>query len=308
MHCRTCGYALWNLSEPRCPECGTAFDLREYRFKPGTVAFGCPFCGALHEGAGEAYLPSQTDVATCQGCGQAMQVAQMRVVLLSDDPEAAAINAVPWQDRRRIGTWRAWWATCRMGMVAPTTLARRIQSDTPWTEAYWFAAITHGVGVLAHAVLGLVIWLIILAMMAIGGANSQNMAIAGWTGAFIVLGLMVMTVMAALLAPLMIAAFSGGAAHLFLRITGPTKAGLNTTLAATLYAQGPMVLQVIPICGFYLSSFWQIWTLVVAILTLKDAQAVSGVRATFAYLWLWILLFIVYVGVIAILAATGVLE
>jgi hypothetical protein len=36
-HCQSCGYDLRNLTEPRCPECGTPFDSKKDAAKePGT--------------------------------------------------------------------------------------------------------------------------------------------------------------------------------------------------------------------------------------------------------------------------------
>lgn len=304
MQCRTCGYALWNLTEPRCPECGSGFDLRHYRFKPGAVAFGCPFCGALHEGSGAAYLPSEQDTAVCQSCQQVMPVASMRVVLLSDDPDAASINLLPWQDRGRIGWFRAWLATCKMAMVAPMDLARRVQAGSSWAEAFWFAGITHAVGVLVHAVLALVIGgVIALVMLAAGDPDDAGMA-AMVTGVFFGV-IAVSGVLSMLLIPLALTGILGGAAHVFLRATGTTRHGFGATALAILYAQGPMVLQAIPICGLYINFAWQIWTLVVSIFTLKEVQQVSGARASFALLWLPILVMVLYVGVLFVLALTG---
>src|SRR5690606_13268834 len=69
MHCRECDYALWNLTEARCPECGSPFDVGDYVFERGTVAFACPLCGHEHDGMGPLYQPWLGRDSTCRGCG-----------------------------------------------------------------------------------------------------------------------------------------------------------------------------------------------------------------------------------------------
>jgi len=54
--CRTCGYDLRGLSEPRCPECGSPF--REER---DAAPWTCPNCGEAHEG----------QFSACWQCGAA---------------------------------------------------------------------------------------------------------------------------------------------------------------------------------------------------------------------------------------------
>jgi len=75
MQCRQCQYPLWNLREPRCPECGTAFDVMSYWFEPGTVVFKCPLCAHPHQGRDMRGMPF--DAGRCEGCGQMIVVEQM---------------------------------------------------------------------------------------------------------------------------------------------------------------------------------------------------------------------------------------
>lgn len=77
MKCRNCGYTLWNLTEPRCPECGHRFDVQSYWFPIGSVVFKCPFCGHRHPGRDARGLPF--DAGRCEGCGQMLVVEQMPV-------------------------------------------------------------------------------------------------------------------------------------------------------------------------------------------------------------------------------------
>jgi Zn ribbon nucleic-acid-binding protein len=75
MKCRKCDYPLWNLTEPRCPECGDRFDVLSYWFEPGSVVFKCPYCGHRHVGRDARGLPF--DAGRCEGCRQMLVVEQM---------------------------------------------------------------------------------------------------------------------------------------------------------------------------------------------------------------------------------------
>jgi len=77
MKCRKCDYPLWNLTEPRCPECGEGFDVMSYWFTPGSVVFKCPFCDHRHVGRDGRGMPF--DAGRCEGCGQMLVVEQMPV-------------------------------------------------------------------------------------------------------------------------------------------------------------------------------------------------------------------------------------
>ncbi|MCX5661498.1 MAG: hypothetical protein NTW19_17605 [Planctomycetota bacterium] len=101
MRCRTCDYCLWNLASARCPECGTDFDWRTYRFRPDTVALACPHCGHRHD-------MTATDPITCESCGKVVPAIHMQVVPLTTDPrQAEALPNLPVPPFKK---WSAaWW-------------------------------------------------------------------------------------------------------------------------------------------------------------------------------------------------------
>ena len=170
MKCTTCGYILLNLTTPRCPECGTPFDVRDYSFEPGTVAFACPHCGVLHVGHGERYIPATTDQATCDGCGQIMRVGDMRVVPVVDDWDpryATSVRNVPWENRGSIGCWQAWWRTLRLSLVKPRQLGRQIDAATSLGQGYVFAI---SCSLLAYIGTGLALGLLLGILLGIGSS------------------------------------------------------------------------------------------------------------------------------------------
>jgi predicted RNA-binding Zn-ribbon protein involved in translation (DUF1610 family) len=305
MHCFTCGYALWNLTEPRCPECGREFDLREYRFVPGTVAFACPLCGGLHQGSGDAYLPGLSDTVRCQACGEMIETRRMMVAPLVDDPQTAIADPLPWVDRKRLGLWRAWWKTAVMGMVSPGKIGQRIGFDGNFSDAYKFALMTFAVTLTVQVVcVGILLSLVIVAFAGVNASsgNPPDMLVLILIMWAIMIG---SAVLGSVLGPLLIAGIQGGCAHLFLRVTGPIKRNFSVTAQAILYAHGPVIWMGIPICGWYLGFAFQIWALVASILVLMRAQAVGGVRATFALLWLPLVFLALYIALIVAMQLSG---
>lgn len=72
-----------------------------------------------------------------------------------------------------------------------------------------------------------------------------------------------------------------GILHLFLMMAGGAKAGFEATFRAAAYSNGPLILNVIPFCGGVIA--W-IWSIVLVIIGLREAQKASTGKAVFAAL------------------------
>jgi len=99
MKCINCGYALWNLRVPRCPECGMVFDVRGWQFEPGSVHFACSSC--------EAVLDEQSiggGWTACQSCGRKLRWSEVRVVPLEENTIARRRDALTLQQVMSAGT------------------------------------------------------------------------------------------------------------------------------------------------------------------------------------------------------------
>ena len=211
MRCLGCGYALWNLTDGNCPE-----------------------CGRHHGGVGKNYLPSDTSLMTCRGCGQVIVTGQMQVVLLADDPqraEAGSAHRVPWeQTGKDARLMRCWWRTFRMSLAHPRELGQRIDSHAsgdPDVSLY-----TLLVFVLAGAHLW--VWLGVDAILAALTGNRRLVQDLAVLGSYFCL-----TALWPLLALWFVLCFFVLPAHLLLRISGQVKRTLKVTAGSILYAQGP---------------------------------------------------------------------
>lgn len=103
MNCIRCQYLLWNLPENRCPECGLRFDVTDYLFEPGAVAFCCRACGHGRTGEGALGLPTRRHYA-CERCGAAVDAAETAVRPLRESAsgEPMRMGSV-WASRGRVG-------------------------------------------------------------------------------------------------------------------------------------------------------------------------------------------------------------
>lgn len=308
MRCRTCDYVLFNLREPVCPECGTAFDIRSYKFRKETVAFACPHCEALHGGEGDRYLPATTDSAQCQACGREMTVAAMRVVPLVplDQVEAILETLVPWEERQRIGRLSAWWKTITMSMFRPGELGRRIDGTTSLRQAYWFATWVITPGVVVHGVLFAAIFAVIAIGLALGGGGSGSSGAMGGTVLLLmIVGFTLLTAAAVILIFPLGVLFYACLGHLTLRLLGKATQPFRATAATYLYATGPGWVLVVPICGYYVHGIFQIWGSVSTAIAIKNLHKTTGWIAFVAVYGFPLLLFAALITLVLVAEANN---
>jgi hypothetical protein len=270
MHCRTCDYPLWNLKTRTCPECGTAFRPGEFEFAPNAVRFCCPQCDTAYYGTtpqGHLHPPQ----FTCVGCQRQVSMDEMVLRPVEGlDEHGATPHRVPWLHRRSLGGLRGWWKTITMAMTSPQSLMRGLPLDSSVGQSWWFAIVTNLI-VIAGTLIPL--WGCIGVMIAAaprsgGGAPSILFAI----------GVQMVIVVLFWIVGL---AIWGGITHAALRLTGDTRHTVGRTYQALCYSSGANIVSAIPCIG---GNIGPIWWIISAILCVKEAQRVSGGRATFAVL------------------------
>ena len=288
MRCKTCGYRLWHLTEPRCPECGTAFVPSEFEFVPGSVEFHCPHCQQRYFGTGPKghLVPVAFE---CVSCHNRVHMDEM-VLLPAEGVEEVEtkIERMPWLERKDRGPVKAWFATIGMALVTPMRLMRALPMASPGGQAWWFALLT--TVVIACVAIVPVVALELIVMAAMGAPVGQ---MAGPFGIFF---------LCAGVFQLGFMALWGLTMHGLLRLTGPTAGTIGRTYQALCYSTGANVVSAVPCLGMYLG--W-VWWIVSAVLMVKEAQRVHGGRATLAVLTLPVLSIMGFVGLIVWLAVAG---
>ena len=270
MHCRFCDYPLWNLTTRTCPECGTPFLPSQVEFAPNAVRYCCPHCDTAYFGTtAQGHLhPSHF---TCITCHRPIAMDEMVLRPVDGlDEHGATPERVPWLHRRTLGGFRAWWRTITMAMTSPQQLMRGLPMDSSVGQAWWFAVLTNLI-VIACTLIPL--WGCIGVMIAVAppgrGGAAPVLTIVGVQMAVIALCWMLALVV------------WGAITHAALRFTGDTRHTIGRTYQALCYSSGANIVSAVPCVG---GNVGPIWWMVSAILCTKEAQRVSGGRATFAVL------------------------
>lgn len=131
MNCAHCGYALWNLSARRCPECGLNFQLSQWHFPPGSVLFGCPHCDYV-------FASLDVQVTTCPLCYGALDSESIRVI-----PTRNSMRIRLQRDKRIALIWRSMvrripWicvVVATVGLISvlgPSVARYQIDRTGPW--------------------------------------------------------------------------------------------------------------------------------------------------------------------------------
>jgi hypothetical protein len=286
MRCQNCHYLLFNLTRTDCPECGRPFAVTDYRFEPGAVEFLCPHCGQAYQGNDERGLPYPRTF-TCVTCDRAVDARQMTVRPVA--PDAQGRVGSPWDDRRHIGLWRAWWATFTRTLVAAPTFFREHVGQSN-AEAYWFAVMSTCIG----AVLSMAMQLVLTTILMVAQSGGP------------VLGVLELALLACmmliwpLIGPPINGIIMGGCAHLVLVLSTPQRRSFGHTYRVILYGMGPHALAAIPLCGSYVAG---IWSIVAIILGIREVHQTSGWLAAVAVLWplalVLLLVFAIFVSALA---------
>lgn len=275
MNCTRCEYALWNLKDRRCPECGQEFRPSHFKFVPRAVRFCCPHCDQQYFGTGvDGHLvPLSFD---CVTCGRHISMDEMVLRPATNvTPEQTQATVNPWLEQRRRTLIGRWLATVGQSMSGPGRLIERTPRGSSASRAALFAVLTLGLGLAMNAV---VLAVFLISMGAFAGAGPGFSGLAG----------------AALTAIVGVALWAVGwlvVTHLILALTGPTEGGFGRTVQCMSYSSAPNVLTAVPCVGVYLLPVSLIWQGASATAMIAIGQKVSGWRAAAAVLTPLVVLF-----------------
>ena len=173
---------------------------------------------------------------------------------------------IPWERRKELGTWKAFWKTVRLASRSPTAFFR-----TPTTHENVFAAMVHGT---VTFTIGLMLSNLVAGVLVMlgGGATAmfvQSQAGETFGGLLAMYGCFLagMSPAALLFGPanaLMGIVTAAAAAHGVLALFKKTRGGFEDTLRAVCYANSPYVWQWVPVLGMF-TWFWTIGLEVVAL-------------------------------------------
>jgi hypothetical protein len=297
MNCTNCGYLLFNLRQPQCPECGQAFEITDYRFPPGEVAFGCPDCGQEYYGNDQQGLPSPR-AFECVSCRRALTLQHLAVIPKSDAVLGSIAGSSPWDRCKELGYWTAWWESWKMIMGSPSRFFRD-HGDQTYTGAWFFSMTSMYIGLIPYMIYQtLILW---------GVSKVATMTPGGPTGAAFPIQMLVITyVVSGVLIPLFAPYLAGAIWAVLIQpalwLLAPNRKSMDHTMRVAMYGMAPYALYLIPICG---GAVGGIWTLVAMIIGVREVHRTSGWRASIAVLWPIVILTGIYLAVIAVFVTTS---
>jgi len=261
MRCKSCGYALLNLPEKRCPECGQAFALTDFWFVREAVHFQCPHCTKRFRGNDEQGLPAVREF-DCPGCGQHVHVNDLHVIPLVDDPDAITTRpGCPWE-RAEPDFFR----TLGRAMVAPGRLFREVRFTGHRARAWSFALLVAWAAALGPFVL----WCVLLAQQRSGWSLMAPMA-----------GRLIFVIVRTPVVATIVLWCFAAAAHGLVMLTG-RRHGYWATVKAVSYGSAPMVLGIIPYAGAAVGAVWSLVAITVGLRYMQERSTGVAVCAALA--------------------------
>lgn len=214
----------------------------------GIIMF-CPNCGSA---VGEHQ-------AFCHACGSKIE---------QYSPAGEPREKTAWELRQEQGFFQGLLATMKESLFSPTAFFRKMPVSGGLTDPTLYAMIAGMSGITMLAV-----WQILY-------QDSMPMSMPGsvkGTGADAAIG--------AILAPFLIIAHLylwAGMLHILLVLVRGGQQGYEATFRVVAHSYGAMIFLAVPFFGWPVAA---VWTMILAIIGLKEAQGVSGGKAAFAVLF-----------------------
>jgi hypothetical protein len=206
----------------------------------------------------------------CQYCGARVE---------EPTPGAGAREKTPWEDRAAQGSFNGLLKTVKGALFGPAEFFRKMAVTGGLMDPILYALIVGMVGVIFSY-----LWQILFQGTIQNYLPVEMKKMPGFN-IFPTLGLAVLAVLMPFMIILGLFIWSG-ILHVFLMMVKGTKAGFEATFRVVSYSYGTNVLNIIPFCGGIIA--W-VWSIVLAIIGLKEAHETSGGKAAFAVLFPFLL-------------------
>ncbi|MCW5768214.1 MAG: YIP1 family protein [Phycisphaeraceae bacterium] len=269
MFCKVCNYALWNLKERTCPECGTGFAPSQFRFRPNSIRFLCPHCSQQYYGTSSTghLVPREFDCVSCHN-----RIDMDRMVLVPEagiDERQTRARGNPWLDRTGRPRIADWFRATVMSLFAPVPLIAATDDHAPPRRTLAYAVLTAAIASATSLIMPFFVLLPILAPLGINANGIEALAIYA-------LGVLASGLLMYAIVPLYAAI-----AHLIL-LGGSPKRPFRTTLHAVALSSGGNMLWGIPLFGFMTGPAGLIWWGVSLSIMLRAVHRVRAPRAFLA--------------------------
>jgi hypothetical protein len=185
-----------------------------------------------------------------------------------------------WEDRAKVGFFKALWGTWKESVFYPSQFFAKAPPKGGFWNPLSYAIIVAWMGYAINQMVGLIFSSMTLGFLANFIENEELFDQIGLYGGYgfiqIVLFLMIL--------PFATAAFAfivSGIYHILLILFGGNKNDYEATFRAVTYGAGPLMFLIIPACG---SPIAYIWVLVLTIIGIRHLQRTSTGQAALAVL------------------------
>lgn len=256
---------------------------------------------ALAVSATCAVHPQATASFTCTRCGSyGCDACTFSGVAGKEICRACAATGLaeplPWERRREIGWWRAFWRTVKLALLEPSATFRTPSTEDGLLGPILFAAIAYTFGQLVMMLL------LLLVFVGMGAAVAYTTDEPGIGAIFAGYGLC-MVPLVLLQAPvyaILGVLFSGGLGHLTLVALKKARAPFDQSLRAVCYANAPHVFEILSCVAYF-------WVIAAETIALRELHRCSTGTALLATLGWRMLFFLLIVGGYAALFALALL-
>jgi hypothetical protein len=256
MNCPACGY--YNpAGQERCFHCALLLprsagaDARCAKHPEAQALGACTRCGTF---GCQACLTQRGAEWWCEAC-------------------ASRDALLPWDERERLGTWRAWWRTSLRLLSSPGQALSRAEPEAPLGSSVLFTVLSALVGFGPTVLLYAAFFVPLLALSPTRGGDATLMALAP----AVLLGYGVLLLESQVAGLFFIAALD----HVALLLLGVQPRSYAVSVRAGALAMAPYLLGLVPVCSFYV---FPIWALVLRILALMHFHQTTAGKATVAVL------------------------
>jgi len=216
----------------------------------------CPGCGRL--------VTVETEVTTCPYCGEEIRVPVEELAVVR--PQEGGYS--PWDERDRLGAFRAYWLTWRQVIGGPSGFFARLPVDRGIAGPLLFGLVTLILGNLA----GLFWQSVFYSSNEMLQALMEEVGIS--PGSVLQLAVFLMPVYVVVQLFLW-----SGILHLMILLLARGGRGFEATFRVVAFSSAPALLYVVPFCGGLLAS---VWSAVLTIIGLREVHRVSGAVAALA--------------------------
>jgi hypothetical protein len=179
-------------------------------------------------------------------------------------------NSLPWEMRKQIGYLKAFWENFKLSMLEPGRFFESVPSEGDYISPLFYGMICISIGMIFTTLYQFLFRGLSLLLQLFTHHPANEIILGTSVSAIITLAVVVASPIAGFVNLFLYSAIF----HFFLWMVGGNKKGYEATFRVFAYAQGPQLLQIVPILGAFVTFVWQYVLLIIGFK--KVHQATTG--------------------------------